>query len=238
MTRSLPRAAAAAPAVAPSAARDAPRRIAVRRAPLLALAGAALLLGLAGLAPAAALAQADDPEDPHVLGAALYCAQSGGNVRSRYPAYGTNDATPVRLAGERRFCEFQAPDDSRIAVALDTLYATAPSLAALAYLTPPPLGNVPPGVNPSSVYCTQLGGTDEFGGRSAAGGGWVLQSPEASAPAAAPAPAPAAAGADVIAMCVFPDLSSIDSWGLTYHADGTVRGADLAPILRYQLPAR
>jgi putative hemolysin len=212
----------------PGRAPDAPRRIPVRRAPLPALAGAALLLGLAGLAPAAALAQADDPEGPEVLGAALYCAQSGGNVRRRYPAYGTNNATPVRLAGERRFCEFQAPDDSRIAVALDTLYAAEPSLAALAYLTPPALGNVPPGVNPSSVYCTQLGGTDEFGGRSAAGGGWVLQAPAA----------PAAAGADVIAMCVFPDLSSIDSWGLTYHADGTVRGADLAPILRYQPPPR
>ena len=39
-------------------------------------------------------------------------------------------------------------------------------------------------------------------------------------------------------MCVFPDLSSIDFWGLTYHAGGTVRGADLAPLFRYQPPAR
>jgi hypothetical protein len=35
-------------------------------------------------------------------------------------------------------------------------------------------------------------------------------------------------------MCVFPDLSSIDSWGLTYHAGGVVRGADLGPLFRYQ----
>jgi putative hemolysin len=229
MTSALPPAAAAA-------GPDAPRRAPARgtRTPLPAAAGApllalllALLLGPAGLLPAPALAQADDPESPEVLGAALYCAQSGGSVRTRYPVYGTNGPTPLRLAGERRFCEFEAPDASRIAVALDTLYATEPSLAALAYLTPPPLGTIPPGVNPSSVYCSQLGGTDEFGGVSAAGGGWELRTPEGAPPAPA----------DEIAMCVFPDLSSIDSWGLTYHAGGTVRGADLAPILRYHPPA-
>jgi hypothetical protein len=58
---------------------------------------------------------------------------------------------------------------------------------------------------------------------SAAGGGWVLvESAEA-----------AGGLEDVLAMCVFPDLSSIDSWGLTYHAGGVVRGADLDPLLRY-----
>jgi len=36
-------------------------------------------------------------------------------------------------------------------------------------------------------------------------------------------------------LCVFPDLSSIDTWGLTYYADGTVRGADLSDLLRYRL---
>lgn len=47
----------------------------------------------------------------------------------------------------------------------------------------------------------------------------------------------AKAGArDVIAMCIFPDLSSIDSWGLTYHSDGTIRGADLTNLLRYKPP--
>ena len=35
-------------------------------------------------------------------------------------------------------------------------------------------------------------------------------------------------------MCVFPDLSSIDSWGLTYHSDGTIRGADLTDLFRYK----
>jgi putative hemolysin len=188
---------------------------------------AALTLVLA-LTPASAWADEAGPESPQVLGASLYCAQSGGNVRTRYPVYGTNSANPLRLAGSRRFCEFEARDGSRIAVALDTLFATEPSLAVLSYLTPPALEAIPRSVNPSSVYCSQLGGTDEFGGRSAAGGGWVLED----------SPETAGVPEDVMAMCVFPDLSSIDSWGLTYHADGTVRGADLAPLFRYQPPAR
>jgi hypothetical protein len=37
-------------------------------------------------------------------------------------------------------------------------------------------------------------------------------------------------------MCIFPDLSSIDSWGLTYHSEGTIRGADLTDLLRYKPP--
>ena len=136
----------------------------------------ALALALA-LGPAPARAQAEDPESLRVLRAALYCAQSGGDVHARYPVYGTNGPTPLRLAGARRFCEFEAPDGSRLAVALDTLSATEPSLAVLAYRSPPAPEAVPPGVNPSSVYCSQLGGTDEFGGRSAAGGGWALETP-------------------------------------------------------------
>ncbi len=34
-------------------------------------------------------------------------------------------------------------------------------------------------------------------------------------------------------MCVFPDGSMIDEWGLAYHSDGTVRGADLATMFVY-----
>jgi hypothetical protein len=36
--------------------------------------------------------------------------------------------------------------------------------------------------------------------------------------------------------CIFPDLSSIDSWGLTYHSAGIIRGRDLSKILRYHNP--
>jgi hypothetical protein len=35
-------------------------------------------------------------------------------------------------------------------------------------------------------------------------------------------------------MCVFPDLSIIDSWGLAYHTMGTVRGANLESVFRSQ----
>ena len=33
-------------------------------------------------------------------------------------------------------------------------------------------------------------------------------------------------------ICRFADGSMIDSWGLTYHAQGTVRGRDLGPLFR------
>jgi hypothetical protein len=35
-------------------------------------------------------------------------------------------------------------------------------------------------------------------------------------------------------MCFFADGSAIDEFGILYYADGTVRGADLAPLFRYQ----
>jgi hypothetical protein len=34
--------------------------------------------------------------------------------------------------------------------------------------------------------------------------------------------------------CFFADGSAIDEFGLFYAASGTVRGADLAPLFRYQ----
>jgi putative hemolysin len=87
----------------------------------------------------------------------------------------------------------------------------------LAYRAQTPYeGDGPPSANPSSLYCTQLGGTDTFGGVSSAGGGWALED-----------------RSDVLSLCVFPDLSVIDSWGIRYYADGTVRGADLNNLLRY-----
>jgi hypothetical protein len=155
--------------------------------------------------------------------AAKYCTDNDGAVQLRYPAYGTNNmASATRLSGERRFCQFtSASDGSRIHIALDTLYTTEPTLAVLAYLNKPPLqegGN--PSANPSSLYCSQLGGTDLFGGVSAAGGGWVTD--DTSTPDT------------VLQACIFPDLSTIDSWGLTYHSDGAIRGADLTKLVRYQ----
>jgi hypothetical protein len=31
-------------------------------------------------------------------------------------------------------------------------------------------------------------------------------------------------------------MSSIDSWGLTYHAEGIVRGINLQKVMRYKYP--
>jgi hypothetical protein len=59
-----------------------------------------------------------------------------------------------------------------------------------------------------------------FGGVNAAGGGWVTD--DTTTPDT------------VLHACIFPDLSTIDSWGLTYHSDGTIRGADLGTLVRYR----
>jgi hypothetical protein len=40
----------------------------------------------------------------------------------------------------------------------------------------------------------------------------------------------------VLEACIFPDMSTIDSWGLTYHSVGIVRGKDLTKVLRYPSP--
>jgi hypothetical protein len=75
--------------------------------------------------------------------------------------------------------------------------------------------------NPSAVYCAQvLGGAYDWGGVSAAGGGWVAANAEQAEA--------------IMNLCVFADGSMIDAWGLTYHTGGVIRGADLAPRFRYQ----
>ncbi len=50
-------------------------------------------------------------------------------------------------------------------------------------------------------------------------GGWVNEGGAADA---------------VLGVCVFPDMSSIDSWGLAYNAAGVIRGIDLATVLRFR----
>lgn len=151
--------------------------------------------------------------------AAAYCTESGGLVETRYPFYGTNNNNPLQLSGSQEICTFTAADGSSILVGLDTLYTDQPTLAALAYRAKAPLdtGGTPASANPSSLYCTQLGGTDSFGGINTAGGGWALEG-----------------GADAISLCVFPDLSVIDSWGITYYSDDVIRGADLNDLFRFE----
>ena len=80
-------------------------------------------------------------------------------------------------------------------------------MAATAYLTKPEMAESGGSANPASVYCADLGGV-EMGGQLAPDGGWIN----------------GADASDVVQMCVFPDLSIIDSWGLAYHTMGTIRG--------------
>jgi putative hemolysin len=151
--------------------------------------------------------------------AADYCVKKGGVVQTRIPEYGTNGGDALVLSGSADFCQFtNAKDGSQINVLLSTLFNKEPSLAALAYYA-----QVQPGTcqgNPGSCYCTLLGGSDLFGGINAAGGGWVLESDPN----------------DVLETCIFPDLSSIDSWGLLYYSQNIIRGKNLAKALRYPNP--
>ena len=155
----------------------------------------------------------------HEPDAAAYCAAKGGVVQTRLPAYGTNGNNPLILAGQRQFCQFTSrKDGSQINVLLTTLTTRKPSLAALAYYAEVQMGSC--NGNPASCYCSQLGGTDLFGGATGAGGGWVLNTNYN----------------DVLEACIFPDTSSIDSWGLAYHSAGVIRGKNLAKALRYKNP--
>lgn len=178
----------------------------------------------AGLAQAAraqggavAAAQSDAGSvSPDETKAAAYCVKTGGTVYKRRAEYNTNGSNPLILAGYKPFCQYTSPSDgSRIHILLSTLYATKPSLAALAYILKPPTGSC--NGNPASCYCTLLGGSDVFGGNSGAGGSWVnLQSEDQD-----------------LEACIFPDMSSIDSWGLAYNANGIIRGIDLTQVMRY-----
>jgi len=182
------------------------------------IAGAAFALAL--LSAGTTLQAQDDASGP----AAQYCVQTGGKVIERVPTYGTNNAPSswLVLAGKKAFCQYtSANHQSRIHVSLETLYTTKPTLAAQAYYEKPPMNPPGPG-NPASYYCSQLGGTDLFGGVNAAGGGWVGHgTPD-----------------EVLEACIFPDMSTIDSWGLTYNTAGIIRGIDLTTVLRYHPPAK
>jgi hypothetical protein len=60
-------------------------------------------------------------------------------------------------------------------------------------------------------------------GPGASGGGWVAKDDPDD---------------QVLALCMFADGSAIDEWGITYYANGTVRGADLAPLFGWAGPDR
>lgn len=173
----------------------------------------------AGASPPASAISLVPAAAPAQTAAAAYCKQTGGEVELRRPVYGSNSSNLLFLAGQKAFCQYTSKKDgSRIHILLETLYTTKPSLAALAYILKPTVGSC--SGNPASCYCTLLGGSDQFGGTSGAGGGWYNKN-----------------GIDqTLEACIFPDMSSIDSWGLTYHAEGIVRGINLQKVMRYKYP--
>lgn len=154
-----------------------------------------------------------------------YCEKSGGQVQTRSPFWNTNgdQSQWLALGGSATMCRFQADDEakSRIYVDLTTLTSSRPTLAGLAYLSSVPMPTSTGGGNPATGYCSkELNGSSTFGGgASAAGGGWV---------------APQDPDDVIVSLCVFPDGSFIDEWGLAYHSAGEVRGQDLTTVMRYQ----
>jgi hypothetical protein len=159
--------------------------------------------------------------EPGAMFGKTYCTDSGGVVESRIPTYGTNGGSTLALAGPKLFCNYTAKNgDSSIWVLLSTLVTPNPTLAALAYYAEVPFVEGSCQGSPGSCYCTQLGGTDLFGGINAAGGGWVLSTDSTN----------------VLDACIFPDLSVIDTYGLFYHSAGIIRGRNLANKLRYKNP--
>ena len=143
----------------------------------------------------------------------------GGTVEARRPYAGTNNDQSqwIALAGRMTLCRFVADDGSRIDVDVDSLAAEEASLAAAAYLAKVPVPDAN-AANPAVVDCTELNGTSAFGSASASGGGWVnLDDPDFT----------------VVNLCVFADGSGIDEWGIAYYSDGAIRGADLAPLFRF-----
>jgi len=161
------------------------------------------------------------PTPPTPGDAAAYCTENGGTVQSRQPTYGTNndESAWVKFGEPIDVCRFQTMDDdasSRIYVDLVTLSSTQPTLAALAYLSKTPMPDAG-GANPATALCTELGGASGYG--SSANGGGLVNTSDPD---------------DVIFVpCVFADQSFIEEWGIAYYSDGTVRGADLSKLFRF-----
>lgn len=184
---------------------------------LVALPIAALL----SLSAPAAVAAHDDG----LQAARDYCTSVGGEVQVREATWNTNSDVSqwVDLGRSMELCRFKADDEagSRIYVDLLTLYTETPTLASAAYLAAPPMrDDLPPG-NPATWYCADLAGSAQYGS-GAGGGGWVAMDDPDDV---------------VVGLCVFPDGSAIDEWGLAYHSDGTIRGADLEALFRADVAA-
>jgi putative hemolysin len=181
----------------------------------------AVIVLLCGVAIAAVGQNAKSKTAPAVDPSVAYCVATGGALEVRHAVYGTNNPQQdwLWLGAEEDFCQYTlASDGSRIHLSLETLTQTRPTLAALAYYAQVPWNGQGNG-NPASFYCTQLGGA-EIGATNLAGGAWV-----------------STGGLDkTLEACIFPDNSTIDSWGLLYHSANIIRGIDLSTVLKYANP--
>jgi putative hemolysin len=205
-----------------------------RRDRSITLAVATALGGMLALAPGVSAQASPSPEaasspsavaSPVSSGGDLtaareYCVSVGGSVQQRQAMWGTNNdpSAWVDLGRSIELCRFQADDEaqSRIYVDLLTLWSVEPSLAAGAYVAKVPMDTEGVTGNPATAYCADLQASAQFG-FGASSGGWVAEDDPDD---------------PVVAMCVFPDGSMIDEWGLAYMSDGTVRGADLSTLFR------
>jgi len=185
----------------------------------------ALLLGGVPAAAQSPAAQspvpAGSPAAADLLGARSVCEEKTGTVQVREAMFDTNDdpSAWVDMGRSIELCRFQAEDGSRIYVDTLTLASPGPTLASVAYLSKVPEPKYDPNKgNPATAYCKKLAGSSAFGS-GGAGGGWVaMDDPDDQ----------------IVAMCVFPDGSMIDEWGLEYHSAGIIRGIDLAQQFVYQ----
>jgi hypothetical protein len=184
--------------------------------------GAVVLLSILVCTAACGDDSADAPAaaDETLAAARRHCAESGGEALIARPEYGTNSDPEawLELAGEAELCRFEnVDDDTRIYVDLVTLYSEEPTLAGVAYLSRVgPMLPDQPSANPATFNCDALGGSAQWG-TGVAGGGWVTSDRPT----------------EVVDLCVFPDRSFIDEFGIFYYAGDVVRGTDLATVMRY-----
>ncbi len=183
--------------------------------------GLALILSGSASQLTAQTHKAARPASSSIDAAKAYCTSTGGELGVRHAVFGTNNPQQdwLWLTGVQSFCQYTlSADGSRIHLSLPTLFSPKPTLAALAYYSQVPWNGQGNG-NPASFYCTQLGGA-EIGATDFSGGGWVLLG----------------SIDESLEACVFPDNSTIDSWGLFYHSASIVRGIDLTTVLKYPNP--
>ena len=189
---------------------------------ILAVGTIAVLFACAGPAPTTpALGSANHMQQAVAETAAeAYCQKTGGVVQVLNAWYTTVAGKQKRLNGSAPFCKYTAKDKSFIYIDVATLYSTVPTEAAMAYYAETKINAACRKFldDPAVCYCQkQLLGSDFF----LAGGSWV---PAGTVPN----------GNNRSPFCVFSDFSVIDSWGLTYHSNGTVRGIDLSTVLRWK----